>query len=437
MRGGSGLALCTALVLSACGSSDQLDPGAANVRGVQPTLEQLGISKSSQLQDQLLDRLITTAGYPSGSLGPGDTRWSMVFEAGVYEVGRQCDQYLDALSRFNRQQPANRQGLIAVAAASGAILGPAGVTTAAIAITAVAFGLSASLFDASVSSALFSVEASVLRTIVQRGHELYLARIAKDRISINSRPRMMAALQDYLRQCSPAAIEADINGTAGGAQSVTSADPGAGGLAAPALAAMTAMAVINGDVVTASPPLPPVSRPAGGLPQETLPTLEVARVQKALGVAGNGTYGAKTRDAIREFQTAMYRRNPLEWPLSQAKGNLTGRSGRILPSLTPMPPVFLSPFERAYLGTDGGFFTADPLSAVDPARLEGLLAFLGAPPAQIAAATTPEARMELLRRRIQELRTGFKLPTDKGAVLDAAFYKLVWKDSPLNVDHTE
>ena len=102
-----------------------------------------------------------------------------------------------------------------------------------------------------------------------------------------------------------------------------------------------------------------------------------------------------------------------------------------------MPPVFLSPFERAYLGTDGGFFTADPLSAVDPARLEGLLAFLGAPPAQIAAATTPEARMELLRRRIQELRTGFKLPTDKGAVLDAALYNLVWKDSPLNVDHTE
>ncbi len=371
-----------------------------------------------------MDRLIATAGYPSGSLGPADMRWSMVFEAGVYEVGRQCDQYLDALSRFNRQPQANRPGLIAVAAASGAILGPAGVTTTAIAITAVAFGLSASLFDASASSVLFTLEASALRNIVQRGHELYLARIAKDKIAINSRPRLMTALQGYLRECSPAAIEASINGAA---------DPGA----APALATMAALAVINGDVVTASPPPPPSSQPVDRLPQEAALTLEVKRVQKALGVAGNGTYGAKTRDAIREFQTAMYRRNPLEWPLSEANGSLTGRSGRILPSLTPMPPVFLSPFERAYLGTDGGFFTADPLSAVDPARLDGLLAFLGAPQAQIAAATTPEARMELLRRRIEELRTGFKLPTDKGAVLDAALYKLVWKDSPLNVGHTE
>ena len=199
MRGGSGLALCTALVLSSCGSSDQLDPGTANIRGVQPTLEQLGISKDSQLQDQLLDRLVSTAGYPSGSLGPGDTRWSMVFEAGVYEVGRQCDQYLDALSHFSRQPQANRPGLIAVAAASGAILGPAGVTTTAIAITAVAFGLSAGLFDASASSVLFTLEASALRNIVQRGHELYLARIAKDKIAINSRPRLMTALQGYLR----------------------------------------------------------------------------------------------------------------------------------------------------------------------------------------------------------------------------------------------
>ncbi len=47
--------------------------------------------------------------------------------------------------------------------------------------------------------------------------------------------------------------------------------------------------------------------------------------------------------------------------------------------------------------------------------------------------------MELLRRRIEELRTGFKLPTDKGAVLDAALYKLVWQPDSrvLNVGHTE
>ena len=95
-----GLALCSALMLSGCGLADQLDPGTVSVRGVQPTLEQLAIARNSQLQDALVGRLETTAGYGPGALGPVDPRWSMVFEAGVYEIGRQCDQYLDGLFRF-------------------------------------------------------------------------------------------------------------------------------------------------------------------------------------------------------------------------------------------------------------------------------------------------------------------------------------------------
>ena len=219
----------------------------------------------------------------------------------MYEVGRQCDQYLDALSRFNRQPQANRQGLIAVAVASGAILGPAGVTTTAIAITAVAFGLSASLFDASASSALFTLEASALRNIVQRGQELYLARIAKDKIA----DRFAAAPDDRPSGVSPRVLAGGHRGQPqrrGRPRRRTRAchHDSAG---------RRQWRVVNGRATAA------VQQPAGGrLPQEPRSRSRSSGCQKALGVAGNGTYGAETRDAIREFQTAMCRRNPLEWP---------------------------------------------------------------------------------------------------------------------------
>jgi hypothetical protein len=100
-----------------------------------------------------------------------------------------------------------------------------------------------------------------------------------------------------------------------------------------------------------------------------------------------------------------------------------------------MPAVFMSPFERAYLGNDGGFFTADPLATVDPGRLNAALVFLEATKEQMAAATTPDDKMKLLRERIAELRTTLNLPATK-PVLDSALYAAVWKTSPLNVNKT-
>ena len=98
-----------------------------------------------------------------------DDNWSLVAKAGIYEIGRQCDQYLDILFRFNREQRAGRQDLAAAAAATGAIMGLSGVSVKAIAITAAAFGLASSLFDASVNSVLFTIEPSALRYVALRG----------------------------------------------------------------------------------------------------------------------------------------------------------------------------------------------------------------------------------------------------------------------------
>ncbi len=64
------------------------------------------------------------------------------------------------LFRFNRVQRAGRQDLEAAAAATAAVMGISGVGAKAIAITAAAFGLATSLFDASVNSVLFTIEPS-------------------------------------------------------------------------------------------------------------------------------------------------------------------------------------------------------------------------------------------------------------------------------------
>lgn len=440
-------AVAAALSISACGLRDQLDPGAVSVRGVQPTLEQLNVATNRPLQDGLVEHFAHQAGYttqyvpsnPGATLGAVDPRWGLVFEAGIYEVGRQCDQYLDALFRFNREQRANRQGLIAIAAGAGAIMGLAGVTTTAIAITAAAFGLSASLFDAGVNSVLFTIEPSALRNVALRGREAYLDDLREKNVPINTRPRMLIAVQGYLSQCSPAAIEANINNAASGAPSVASTDPRvrqqAAGLAAPALSTMAkASAIVNAPAMP-SPPPPPEAIPQGAAKTETPVIPELKEAQRALGVDDDGRYGTNTRAAIREFQTGMYRRNGLEWPQTEITGNLTSRSGRILPTLKPMPAVFLSPFERAYLGSDSGLFTADPLSGIDERQLNAVLAFLGVAPDKIAAARTLDDKVRLLRERVAELRTTLNLPAPR-PVLDAALYAAVWKTSPLNVNRT-
>ena len=207
-------AIALALLLPACGMlRDQADPGVVSIRGVPPTLEQLNTTARSSVRDSFVADLVHEAGLDQPPR-PRDENWSLVMVAGVYEVDRQCDQYLDALFRFNREQRAGREGLAAAAAATGAIMGLAGVGAKAIAITAAAFGLSASIFDASVNSVLFTIEPSALRNVVLQGRQNYLDGLAKRKVA--TRPDMMIAVQGYLTQCTPAAIEANINNAANG-----------------------------------------------------------------------------------------------------------------------------------------------------------------------------------------------------------------------------
>lgn len=394
----TGIVACC-LLLAACQAlRDETDPNTVSVRGVRPTLEQLNVTSTTAAQNAFINDLVAKAGFvdPQGRplyMDPRSGDWALVTEAGIYEIGRQCDQYLDVLFHFNRNQRALRQGLTAIGAATATILGLTSVAAAPIAITAAAFGLSASLFDAGVNSVLFTIEPSALRNIVLKGRKGYLDSLRMEEIT--TRPRMMIALQGYLAQCSPAAIEANVNNAASGAPSVASTDREvsreAARLAAPAETLLRRAAITTGGPVTNAPaPLPPTALPQGAAPRDrNVLKGDVSQVQAALAAPIDGDFGSKTVAAIKEFQRGLNRRAPRTWKVVDGTGNLVD----LPPNLSKMPPVFKSPFERAYFGaTDDSLPSDEQYVKIRPAALNGFLLRLGPPPAGTTA--WPEGNSE-------------------------------------------
>jgi hypothetical protein len=431
------LAACAALLVTGCGLvRDQTDPNTVSVRGVQPTLEQLNVTGYSGLQDQLVWDMEKKAGFEANSLGPGDQRWTIVFDQGVYEVSRQCDQYLDALFRFNREQRATRQGLTAAAATTGVVLGLSGVTTTAMAIVAAAFGLSATLFDAAVNTVLFTIEPSALRNIVLKGRQSYLDNLVETKAVINSRPRMLMALQGYLAQCSPAAIEANINNAAHGTDSVAATDrvtaQKAATLAAPSLTLMRASTIVaSSPAAPPPPPSGPVLASGRHPPEEANVTVSMLQgVQQKLGVTGeSGFFGPKTRTAIAELQNGLNRRDPGKFAATDVNGYVGTNTALVLAGMPPMKAPFQTPFERAMLGVQ------DDYASLDPLRVNFIVDLLEVPADQLATATTADDKMALVRNRIVDLRKTTGLTG--AAVLDSQLYDKLWSTSPLNPKRTQ
>lgn len=403
-----GMAACCAVLLTSCESlRDQTDSGTVSVRGVAPTVEQLNVTSNTQAQNALVADLTAKAGLPP--LPGRHPDWAVVTEAGFYEIGRQCDQYLDVLFRFNRRQRAARQELTAAGAATATIMGLAGVAAVPIAITAAAFGLSASLFDANVNSVLFTIEPSAVRNIVLKGRKGYIDNLKME--DINTRPRMMIALQGYLSQCSPAAIEANVNNAAAGAESVASTDPAvsrrAAALASPASTLFQRAArTVEGTATTAPRPLTAAERPLGPVVRgdENVIRPEVARAQAALGADIDGNFGDKTKAAIQEFERGLNRRAPGTWKLKDGSGSVAA----LPPKLSPLPTVFKSPFERAYFGAvDATLPLEDQYVKLDPAMLNGFLLRLGPPKGEQYPSGNSDAdlarKLEMMRKKLGEL----------------------------------
>jgi hypothetical protein len=264
------------------------------------------------------------------------------------------------------------------------------------------------LFDAGVGSVLFQVEPSALRNIVNQGRQVYLDGLAQrtnNFTAIDTRPDMMIGLQGYLTQCSPAAIEANINNAANGSPfAITNPNLRPG--------------TPTSNIATGTPPVTLVGRPFALSPQPLIPpkptpsrqfqpsniTLlpgeesltgnDIRAAQRALGVSASGDLGragSPTRLAIAEFQKAELARPGSNFPQNEPIGTLGGRRTRELISYGPMPQGFRTPFERFFLGNAED--TIGPkgerikaFSMPDPIQMKDLRDRLGLP------ATPPEGK---------------------------------------------
>ncbi|HJQ60560.1 MAG TPA: hypothetical protein VJ890_26890 [Vineibacter sp.] len=388
------LVLATGLALCGCNA-------VGNIAGLPATPEKLSsdVIASANLETAYIQSLTIRAGLTQIP-GTISNDWRLIQRAGIRDIDARCDEYLDALFRFNRGQQAVRRGLTATAATTGTILAIANAGATAFGIVTAAFGLSASLFDAGANSVLFTIEPSALRNVVLEGRSKYASVMAAN--PPTTRPDTMIQLQGYLAQCSPAAIEANINNAANGSRNaVTHPDPAlslnAARLAGPAIATGTPRERAAGEVrgaVNPAPAAPPVSLPDTKLEGEAAITFtHVARVQAALGLRVTGLLGpegSETRRAIREFEAGMRARNEPGW--GEPSGRLTGRTADTLITLGPMPAGMTSPFERGFL-TNATRVEGGPLrhSTIEEARIAEVWTALelpGRPPASAAETWT-------------------------------------------------
>jgi hypothetical protein len=247
--------------------------------------------------------------YPATQPASADD-WRLIQRAGIDQIDEACNNYLYTLYRFNAQQKAARQGLLAATATTGVIMGLAGAGTMAIGIAAAALGLSAALFEASTNSVLFSVEASAVRNVVQESRSRFATVMAAN--PPTTRPDTMIALRGYLSLCTPAVIEANINNSANGSRnSVVTPDEKAGvaaaALAAPALAPPRLPRVAMLDSATAPIPLLPTPPRATGVgPREPIGSQDVRDLQVTLCVAPpTGEVGPLTRTAVGNYLSAI------------------------------------------------------------------------------------------------------------------------------------
>ncbi len=349
------------LLLFAVVSCSRFHPNYVGPRGLQPSVDQLNYASVATRQNELVTQLKSMAGLDNNPLNPPDAKWFLVLKAGMGLVDGQCEQYLDALFRFNREQRAIQQGLTATAATTAAILGLTGASGTAVAVTAAALGLGSVLFEASANTVLFQLEPSAVRNIVRESSDAYKAAVFAQEHVYQSRPDAMLGLQGYLALCTPAAIEARVNEAA--TERTFERREGDKDNPSPGLEGVSKREIgisqeilrnieerlrkFTSDQPPTAPKIPAPVPGARGAVEPTVQTEQLKRIQSALCVTQDGIFGDESRAALGEYRAGLTSRvltgTERDAPLSNSERES-------LQSLGPCQSSgFLSAFERARL----------------------------------------------------------------------------------------
>jgi peptidoglycan hydrolase-like protein with peptidoglycan-binding domain len=209
------------LILSGCSARDDVD---LLLRGPTPQFDPAAIQKASHDQGELLKAISWNAGLEGRS--PITTeQWRSFVVAGFDFADGQCEEYLSALRRLDiaRRRAVQQTNLVGSAVAG--ILGIVSAAAGAIAITAIAFGLTAATIENVAGSLLFELPPSAVRTLVVRSRAAYEENLVAD--NWRDRPAAFRTIRGYVELCLPAVIEANAASAIRAAQPEASSGGGA------------------------------------------------------------------------------------------------------------------------------------------------------------------------------------------------------------------
>jgi hypothetical protein len=174
--------------------------------------------------------LATTVGTQQAALQTVQD-WGAVTLVGEGYIDRQCQRFLSAIDLLEKKKKATLSDINAVQSATVGIMGLALAAQKAIGITAIAFGLGASLFDTTSSVVLYQLPAAGISSIVEAQRQMLRANEADILPGIKNQGLAAARLGNYVQYCVPLTIEDNINKVLSnskadlGQQTITSSTP--------------------------------------------------------------------------------------------------------------------------------------------------------------------------------------------------------------------
>ncbi len=129
--------------------------------------------------------------------------------AGMNDIDRRCDAYLNWLDSQRRDRTPVLTQIAAMGGSAAAIMGVAGAGTQALSIVATAFGLAGTTYANWNSRLLLDVDHSTVQTVVYTRQQQY--RRNNLGVIVPDRAAAIYVLRGYLRICMPITIETDIN----------------------------------------------------------------------------------------------------------------------------------------------------------------------------------------------------------------------------------
>lgn len=209
------IAVMLAIGLAGCSVAALKPSGAGN------TVYSTDIATESRLQEVYSGILCRDNGLPFSSDGEHGPRcnyaamsgpqWTVFVNAGVYDIDRRCDDYLDWLYQIKRSRGPIQKQMTRTANLTKAVLELTGTADFTIELVGLAFGYALDSWTDVADSLLFNMEYSTVQKLVYDRQRLMKEDIFK--ISFTSRPQALHALRGYLRVCMPYTIETDINTT--------------------------------------------------------------------------------------------------------------------------------------------------------------------------------------------------------------------------------